>query len=85
MDVRQERTHLQAKQWDSQIGRIYYHRCEDNPKYFRTIRIWHNPFTNANQPQISNPVYGEPPDNLDPIPKLMLSRLMRLQMTSAFF
>ncbi len=84
MDTRQERTRQDAKQWNSQIGKIYYHRCEDNPNYFRSIRIWHNPWTGANQPQISEAVYGEPPDNLEPIPKLMLSRLMRLQSMSAF-
>ena len=85
MDVRQERTQLQAKQWNSQIGKIYFNRCEDNPKYFRTIRIQHNPFTNSNQPQISNPVYGEPPAELEQIPPLMLSRLMRIQNMSTFY
>ena len=85
MDVRQERTHLQAKQWDSQIGKIYYHRCEDNPKYFRTIRIWHNPFTNANQPQVSNPVYGDPPPTMPEIPPMMLTKLMRVQQMGTFY
>ena len=84
MDVRQERTQIQAKQWNSQIGKIYFHRCEDNPKYFRSIRIAHNPFTNALQPQVSNPVYGEPPEGLTELPPMMRSRLFSLQNSSSF-
>ena len=41
-------------------NKIYFHRCPDDSKYFRTIRIQQNPFTNALSPQISNPVAGEP-------------------------
>ena len=84
LDTRQERTHLQAKQWDSTIGKIYYQRCPDDKRYFRTIRIAHNPFINANVPQISNPVMGEPPPELPEIPKMMLSRLMRMQQMGTF-
>ena len=84
MDTRQKQIHTDAAKSNSQIGKIYFNRCEDNPRYFRTIRIWNNPWTGANQPQISNPVYGEPPDDLEQIPPLMLSRLMRLQSMSAF-
>ena len=80
----QGRTVQDAKQWNSQIGKIYYQRCPDNPKYFRSIRIAHNPFTNSTQPQISEAIYGEPPEGLEPIPPLMLTRLMRIQNMSAF-
>ena len=80
----QGRTHQDAKQWNSQIGKIYYQICPDDDRYFRTIRIHHNPFIGANTPQISNPVYGNPPPELEPIPPLMLSRLLRVQNTSSF-
>ena len=84
MDNRQERTNLQARQWDSTIGKVYYHRCPDDKRYFRSIRIQHNPFINANVPQISNPVMGEPPPELEEIPPMMLTRLMRMQQMSTF-
>ena len=84
LDERQERTHLDAKQWNSQIGKIYFTRCPDDKRYFRTIRIANNPWTGALQPQITNPIMGEPPPELPEIPKLMLSRLMRMQQMTAF-
>ena len=89
MDSRQERTMQDAKQWDSTIGKIYYYKCPDDPRYFRTIRVHHNPFINANVPQISPPIgspalYGEPPDGLPEIPKMMLTKLLRVQNMSTF-
>ena len=84
MDDRQERTHQDAKQWNSQIGKIYYQKCPDDNRYFRTIRIVNNAWTGSLQPQISNPVMGEPPPELQQIPPLMLSRLMRMQQMTAF-
>ena len=84
LDQRQERTMQDAKQWDSTIGKIYFHRCEDDDRYFRTIRVKHNPFINANVPEISNPVYGEPPDGIPEISKLMLTKLLRVQNMSTF-
>jgi len=59
------------------IGKVYYHICDDNKNYYRTIRIARNPFRNVLIPQISNPVYGIPPIGLDPISPILLSRLQR--------
>ena len=58
-------------------NKIYFHRCPDDSKYFRTIRIQQNPFTNALSPQISNPVAGEPTPEMDEISIHSLRRLMR--------
>tara|TARA_B100000287_G_scaffold154525_1_gene145847 strand:+ start:174 stop:464 length:291 start_codon:yes stop_codon:yes gene_type:complete len=58
-------------------NKIYFHRCPDDSKYFRTIRIQKNPFTNALSPQISNPVAGEPTPEMDEISIHALRRLMR--------
>jgi hypothetical protein len=80
-----ERTNQDYKQWNSLIGKTFFNICPDNPKYFRTIYIRHNPFTNALQPLTSNPVYGVPPAGMEEINPLMLNRLMRLQMSSSFF
>ena len=59
-------------------NKIYFHRCPDDSKYFRTIRIQQNPFTNALSPQISNPVAGEPTPEMDEISIHALRRLMRV-------
>ena len=60
------------------IGKVYYHKCEDNKNYYRTIRLHFNPFSNSIQKQISNPVYGEPPDTLPPLPPTLFGRLNAL-------
>ena len=81
----EERTSIDNQNWhNGLIGKMFYHKCPYNDKYFRSIRISHNPFTNTLQPQISNPVYGEPPEELKPISPMMLTRLMRQQMSSSF-
>ena len=42
----------------------------------------YNPFSNSLQPKISNPVYGEPPDGLEPLPPSIISYLFRVNMSS---
>ena len=61
------------------IGKVFYNRCGDDSRYYRTVRISHNPFTNSLVPQISNPVYGTPPDGLEPMNPHLLSRLLRMK------
>ena len=36
------------------------------------------------QPMISNPIYGTPPDGMQPINKMMLARMMRMQQQTDF-
>jgi len=60
------------------IGKVFYHRCEDDKNYYRTIRLHFNPISNSIQKQVSNPVYGEPPDTLPPLPPNLFSNLHRL-------
>ena len=79
-----ERTLIDVKQQNGEIGKIYYHRCPDNNKYFRSIRLAFNPWVNAITPQISNPIYGEPPEGLEEISTLRLHTLMKHQMSSMF-
>ena len=62
----------------TQIGKIYYSICEDDPRYFRTIRIHKNPLTGTIQPQISNITPGSPPPDMEEIPPLMKNRLMSM-------
>ena len=51
---------------ESQIGKIYSHQCEDDSNYYRTVRISRNFATGNIQTNVSNPIYGEIPDGLDP-------------------
>ena len=76
MDDRQRQIHQDAKTGNSQIGQIYYHRCEDDPNYYRTIRVVHSPFANTLKPHVSNVIYGTPPPDMKPIPPLMRTKLM---------
>ena len=57
------------------IGKVFYHKCEDNTNYYRTIRLHFNPFSNSIQKQVSNPVYGEPPDGMEALPPTLFGRL----------
>lgn len=77
---------LAAQQtWGKSLaGQTFYSICPDNSNYFKTIFIRFNPFTNAMQPMMSNPIYGTPPDGMEEINPLLLQRLMRLQQTTTF-
>tara|TARA_Y100001963_G_C6703862_1_gene410904 strand:+ start:641 stop:895 length:255 start_codon:yes stop_codon:yes gene_type:complete len=76
MDARQKQIHTDAAKSNSQIGKMYYSICPDNNKYFRSIRLARNFATGNIQPQISNPIYGTPPAELEPIPETMRTKLM---------
>ena len=78
MDERQKRVHSDNAKSNSQVGKIYYSICSDNPNYFRTIRIARNPFTGNLQTQISNITPGSPPPDMEPIPPLMRTKLMSM-------
>ena len=74
-----------AKQsWAIVSGANLYTKCPDDSRYYKTIFIRFNPFTNAMQPMISNKIYGEPPDTMEQINPLILQRLLRLQQTTTF-
>jgi hypothetical protein len=57
------------------IGKVYYHRCEDDKNYYRTIRLHFNPFSNSIQKQVSNPVYGEVPPGMEAMPPRLMGGL----------
>jgi len=72
-----ERTPADARRMNSMIGRTFWVKCPDDSRYFRTVFIRHNPFTNSLQPMISNPVQGTPDPTVDEISPVVLGRLMR--------
>ena len=61
---------------NSQIGKIYYHTCEDDSRYYRSVRVHRNILTGNLQTQVSNPVYGEIPDGGEQLPPQMRNKLM---------
>ena len=61
---------------ESNIGKIYFVRCGDNPNYYKTVRIVRNLMTGNLQTQMSNPVYGDPESlGLPEMPPLMRTKL----------
>jgi len=74
----------QQKWGKSLAGQTFYSICPDNDKYYKTIFIRFNPFTNAMQPMMSNAIYGTPPDGMEEINPLVLQRLMRIQQGTTF-
>ncbi len=58
-------------------GSVFYHRCSDDQRFYRTVYVRENPFTMRLQAMISNPVQGDPPENLKAIHPLLLRRLLR--------
>ena len=68
----------------SLAGQTFYSICPDNENYYKTIFVRFNPFTNALQPMMSNPIYGVPPDGMPPIHPKTLQQLLRLQQTASF-
>ena len=59
-------------------GQVYYTLCPDDPKKFRSIRLHFNPYTQSLRPQISNPIEGVPPPELEEISPVLLQRLMKV-------
>ena len=70
------RTFQDMKNWDKQIGKIYYELSSDD-KSFRTIRVAWNPWMNCKVPQTSNWIQGTPPDDMPMAPPNLLSNLRR--------
>jgi hypothetical protein len=66
------------------IGKVFYHKCEDDTRYYRTIRLHFNPFSNSLQKQVSNPVYGEPPDGIPPLPPSLFGRLNAMCLSNSY-
>ena len=75
----QEQDELQKTSRNSmEVGKMYYSLCPDNTKKYRSIRLQLNPWTQKLIPQISNPVEGVPPDELEEISPWVVQRLMRV-------
>jgi len=68
-----------------ELGQVYYYLCPDDPKKFRTIRLHFNPYTQSLRPQVSNPVEGVPPPELEEMSPLLLQRLMRVPQSNIYY
>ena len=72
-----ELTALDYRNFDKNINKVYYKQMDDK-NYFKTITIKRNYFSGELQGFISNEIYGVPPDGMEPISPLLLSRIMRM-------
>ena len=62
----------------SLIGQIFYQKNDKDSRFFRTIRIGHNPFANKLVPQATDFIMGEPPPDMQPLPPLLKQQLFRV-------
>lgn len=75
-----ERTHQDMTRWSSGlIGKIFYEKANDDSRYFRTIRVGWNGFSNKMHLQYSNFVMGEPPEDMQPINPRLRSAINTMQ------
>jgi hypothetical protein len=68
---------MEGGQIKNMKGSVFYTRCSDDERFYRTVYVKENPFTMKLQAMVSNAVQGDPPSNLKPIHPLLLRRLLR--------
>jgi len=76
------------KQWfNNMIGKIYYERANDDPKYFRTARVGWNGFANKMVLQYTPFIMGEPPVEMQQLnPRLRSSvNIMQFNGNNSFY
>jgi len=70
------------KQWfNNMIGKIYYERANDDPRYFRTARVGWNGFANKMVLQYTPFIMGEPPVEMQQLNPRLRSSLMQCSLT----
>lgn len=74
-----DRTLLDMRQWNKLIGKVFYQIHPNNPNEYRTIRMSFNIFADKITPQVSNWVYGVPPEGIEPVNPRVLSSLATFQ------
>lgn len=75
-----ERTFQDMRQWSNNlIGKIYYEKANDDPRYFRTIRVGWNGMANKMILQYSNFIMGEPPEGIKPINANLRRSILTMQ------
>ena len=67
------------------LNKHFYHKCPDNPKYYKTIFVGWDAFNQRPRAYMSNPIYGEPnEDTHKPISSAMLSNLLKMNGSNGF-
>ena len=75
-----ERSFQDMKQWsNNMIGKIYYERANDDPRYFRTARVGWNGFANKIVLQYTPFIMGEPPEELQQLNPRLRSSINTMQ------
>jgi len=81
----QELNVMDIKNFNSMVGQTFYITCPNDERYFRTVYVRYNIFTQTLQPMVSNEIYGSPPPGMKPMSPMQLSRLKRTQIQSSFY
>lgn len=84
MNNAENRTYLDMKQWNPNIGKTFYELHPNNKDQYRTIYVHWNAFQNCIRPMISNYVTGEPPEEMQPMHPLLMSQLNTIPIQSPF-
>jgi len=67
-------------QWNNKmIGKIFYERAKDDPRYFRTARVAYNGFANKMVLQYTPFVMGEPPTDMQQLNPRLRSAINTMQ------
>ena len=75
-----ERSFQDMQQWsNNMIGKIYYEKANDDPRYFRTARVGWNGFANKMVLQYTNFIMGEPPADMQPLNPRLRSSINTMQ------
>jgi hypothetical protein len=75
-----ERSFQDMKQWSNNlIGKIYYERANDDPRYFRTARVGWNGFANKIVLQYTPFIMGEPPAEMQQLNPRLRSSINTMQ------
>lgn len=75
-----ERSFQDMQQWsNNMIGKIYYEKANDDPRYFRTARVGWNGFSNSMVLQYTNFIMGEPPADMQPLNPRLRSSINTMQ------
>ncbi len=75
-----ERSFQDMKQWSNNlIGKIYYERANDDPRYFRTARVGWNGFANKMVLQYTPFIMGEPSPEMEQLNPRLRSSINTMQ------
>jgi len=84
MNHHHDRTFLDLKKWNPNIGKTFYEIHPTDKNQFRTYYIRWDAFANAMRSFPTPYIVGTPPDGMEAIRPLLLSQLNRMPQSTTF-